>query len=235
MTAHGVERLVMEVSSHGLAQYRADGVRFDVAAFTNITQDHLDYHANFEDYVAAKRRLFSELTREGGAAVVNTDGAGAEEFINAARARGLRLFTTGARGEDVKLTGVTPTPNGLRLNIECEGAAYDLNVPLVGAFQAGKMRLWRRVLSSPPARRRIGCCHCWINCRPSPGRMELAATAGARGGLCGLRSYAGRGCRGADFASSHVENRLIAIIGAGGDRDKDKTPIDGPRRVDPCG
>ena len=226
MTAHGVERLVMEVSSHGLAQYRADGVCFDVAAFTNITQDHLDYHANFEDYVAAKRRLFSELTREGGVAVVNADGAGAEEFIDAARSRGLRLLTTGARGEDVKLTGVTPTPNGLRLNIECEGAAYDLNAPLVGAFQAENAALAAGiVIASGAAADRV--LPLLDKLPPVPGRMELAATAG---GAAVYVDYAHTPDAVAAALTSlrpHVENRLIAIIGAGGDRDKTKRPLMG--------
>ena len=68
----GVEHLAIEASSHGLDQYRLDGVTIAAAGFTNITRDHMDYHATFEDYLAAKLRLFTEVVADGGVAVVNS-------------------------------------------------------------------------------------------------------------------------------------------------------------------
>jgi len=89
----GVDHLAMEASSHGLDQYRLDGVNVSVAGFTNITRDHLDYHSSFENYLAAKLRLFTDLVVPGGAAVVNRDAEHAEDFIAAAQSRRLRLLT----------------------------------------------------------------------------------------------------------------------------------------------
>jgi UDP-N-acetylmuramoyl-L-alanyl-D-glutamate--2,6-diaminopimelate ligase len=99
----GVDYLALEASSHGLDQYRLDGVRISAAAFTNITRDHLDYHATFEDYLAAKLRLFTELLRDGGMAVVNTDAEHADCFVSAAQDRRLELLTVGMSGETLKL------------------------------------------------------------------------------------------------------------------------------------
>ena len=113
MAAAGATHLAMEVSSHGLAQYRADGVRFSSAAFTNITQDHLDYHGGFESYFAAKGRLFAELVPDGGAVVVNMDGEGAGEMRALAEKRGLRIIAAGAAGEDLRLLSSEPTATGL--------------------------------------------------------------------------------------------------------------------------
>jgi UDP-N-acetylmuramoyl-L-alanyl-D-glutamate--2,6-diaminopimelate ligase len=70
-----VTHLALEASSHGLKQYRLDGVRFAAGAFTNLSRDHLDYHADVEDYFDAKARLFTDLLLPGAAAVVNTDTA----------------------------------------------------------------------------------------------------------------------------------------------------------------
>src|SRR5579863_4019946 len=94
----GVEHLAIEASSHGLDQYRLDGVFVRGAGFTNITRAPMDYHATFDDYLAAKLRLFTEVVANGGVAVVNSDAEHADAFIAAARTRGLRLLTVGEAG-----------------------------------------------------------------------------------------------------------------------------------------
>ncbi len=94
LAERGVTHLALEASSHGLAQYRLDGVRISAGAFTNITRDHLDYHPTFEDYLAAKLRLFTELLQPGQPAVVDLDSPGGEEAAAAARVRGLLLIAT---------------------------------------------------------------------------------------------------------------------------------------------
>ena len=99
----GVEHLAIEASSHGLDQHRLDGVKVSGCGFTNITRDHMDYHATFDDYLAAKLRLFSEVVKDGGVAVVNADADHAARFADAARARGLSLITVGHKGETIHL------------------------------------------------------------------------------------------------------------------------------------
>ncbi len=103
LASKGVTNLAIEASSHGLDQKRLDGVRLTAGAFTNLTRDHMDYHATVEDYLAAKLRLFQDLLPDGAPAVIDADSAIAPRVIAAARARGLRVMTVGVQGETIRL------------------------------------------------------------------------------------------------------------------------------------
>src|SRR5690242_2750653 len=98
LAGDGVSHLAIEASSHGLDQHRLDGLHIAAAAFTNITRDHLDYHANFDSYLAAKLRLFEELLPPGAAAIINVDHEHADAVQGAAQARGLVITTVGRKG-----------------------------------------------------------------------------------------------------------------------------------------
>ncbi|MCA8889777.1 MAG: UDP-N-acetylmuramoyl-L-alanyl-D-glutamate--2,6-diaminopimelate ligase [Parvularculaceae bacterium] len=226
MAAAGVTNLAMEVSSHALDQHRADGVRFCAAAFTNITQDHLDYHADFDAYFRAKARLFSDLVAKDGAAVVNADGEGAPEIIALARSRGLKVLSTGAAGDDIRLTHIEARPDGLEMSVEADGAAYEIRMPLIGAFQAENALLAAGLVAAsgfaiadilPLLARLPGV----------PGRMQHAANVSGAGVYV---DYAHTpDAIGASLAAirPHATARVIAIIGAGGDRDRKKRPLMG--------
>ena len=99
----GVTHLAFEASSHGLQQRRSDGIALAAGAFTNISRDHLDYHASFEDYFAQKLRLFRELLPKGAGAVVDVDSEGGEIVAAEARAHGLTLLTVGRAGSGLRL------------------------------------------------------------------------------------------------------------------------------------
>jgi UDP-N-acetylmuramoyl-L-alanyl-D-glutamate--2,6-diaminopimelate ligase len=99
----GVTHLALEASSHGLKQCRLDGVRFAAGAFTNLSRDHLDYHADVEDYFDAKARLFTDLLLPGASAVVNVDTAEGVRIAGIAGQRGLVVLTVGANGETIRL------------------------------------------------------------------------------------------------------------------------------------
>src|SRR4051812_22676785 len=131
----GITHLAMEASSHGLDQHRIDGVRISAGGFTNLTRDHLDYHATTEAYLAAKLILFERIVAPDGAAVIAADHAQAEPVIAAARKRGLRLFTVGTGGEGIRLIGNAVDGFSQTLQIEHAGKAYRVRLPLVGAFQ----------------------------------------------------------------------------------------------------
>src|ERR1700760_2475034 len=100
----GVDHLAIEASSHGLDQFRLDGVKIAAAGFTNITRDHMDYHHTFEHYLHAKLRLVEDVVAQDGVAVINADADHADAFIAAAQRRGLRLMTVGAAGQTITLT-----------------------------------------------------------------------------------------------------------------------------------
>src|SRR5438270_225079 len=102
----GVTHLAFEASSHGLDQYRLDGVRIAAGAFTNLSRDHMDYHPDVAHYLAAKLRLFRDLLAAGGAAVISADHDCSQAVVDAARARGLRIIAVGSRGDGAGAAGV---------------------------------------------------------------------------------------------------------------------------------
>lgn len=226
LAENGVEYAALEVSSHGLQQYRADGVQIKVAAFTNITHDHLDYHDDFTAYRNAKARLFESLLMEDGAAVINADGAGAEYFKQIANDRGVAIITTGVRGKTLRLVHVTPEAEGLRIEIKCDSESFRVRTPLIGAFQAENALVAAGIVMASgysadivlPALNAI---------QSAPGRMERVASV--RGGTVFV-DYAHTPDAVATALKAlrpHVQGKLIAVIGAGGDRDKKKRPLMG--------
>ena len=132
----GITHLALEASSHGLQQRRLDGIEFAAAAFTNLSRDHLDYHATFEEYLEQKLRLFDTLLGDGRPVVINTDSGSAKPFLHAARARNLPILTVGESGETLKLVQIRREGFAQQLSILHDGKAYDVMLPLVGAFQA---------------------------------------------------------------------------------------------------
>lgn len=132
----GVTCVALEASSHGLDQYRLDGVRIAAAAFTNLTRDHLDYHGSMRAYRDAKLRLFTELLAEQGCAVICADDPHADAFSHAAAARGLRRIHYGRSGDEIQLLTAEPVQDGQQLSIRIGRRTHALKLPLVGDFQA---------------------------------------------------------------------------------------------------
>ncbi len=231
LTRTGVDRLAMEVSSHALAQARADSVRYNIAAFTNITQDHLDYHADFEAYFAAKARLFNELLPADGVAVVNADGDGAQRIITAATDRGVRVLTTGAGGDDVKLISASPTLTGIDAVVKAKGETYRVRLPLVGLFQAENALLAAGVVMAS-GERASDVIPRLEGLTAVPGRMQLAADVNGAGVYVDYAHTPDAVVTALKAVRDHAAARVIAIIGAGGDRDKDKRPLMGGAAAD---
>ena len=176
----GVTHLAFEASSHGLDQRRLDGVRLTAAAFTNLGRDHLDYHADIEDYLRAKLRLFDTLLAPGQPAVVNTDGARAADVVAAAKSRGLRLITVGRQGADLRLTRVDLDGFAQRLRIAHDGGESDVNLPLVGGYQV-ENALTAAGLAIAAGETPVRALAALEVLQGVPGRLELVGQA--RGGL----------------------------------------------------
>lgn len=226
MTAAGVTHLAMEVSSHGLAQHRADGVHFEIAAFANITQDHLDYHDSFDAYFGAKARLFTELLGDDGVAVVNMDGEGADDIVRRAAKAGRRVITVGGGGEDIRLLSSTPHALGLEIQFETEGKTYQVNLPLIGAFQAENALLAAGIaVASGEEAGKVAPLLEKLN--GAPGRMELAAEVSGASAYVDYAHTPDAVATALKAIRPHASGRVIAIIGAGGDRDQTKRPLMG--------
>jgi UDP-N-acetylmuramoyl-L-alanyl-D-glutamate--2,6-diaminopimelate ligase len=226
MAGEGVSHLAMEVSSHALAQYRADGVRFSAAAFTNLTQDHLDFHGTMEAYFEAKLRLFLDLLPATGVAVVNMDGARSADVAATAHRRGARVITSGRRGETLHIRALEPKPAGLDLEVEARGHIYRLSLPLIGAFQAENALLAAGIVlaSDRPTAEVLPL----LERLPGvPGRMQFAAKARGAGIFIDYAHTPDAVATALRAIRPHAEGRVIAIVGAGGDRDRAKRPLMG--------
>ncbi|HLA21562.1 MAG TPA: UDP-N-acetylmuramoyl-L-alanyl-D-glutamate--2,6-diaminopimelate ligase, partial [Pseudolabrys sp.] len=135
LAGEGVTHLALEASSHGLDQHRLDGVRIAAGAFTNLSRDHLDYHATIEAYLAAKLRLFEALIAPQGTAVIDVDDCYAGQAVAAATKRGLKIMTVGERGDDIKLIGGAIDGFAQVVTLAHGGTTYKVRLPLVGGFQ----------------------------------------------------------------------------------------------------
>ena len=114
MANDGITHCAMEASSHGLVQYRMHGVKLAAGAFLNLSQDHLDYHKDLDDYLNAKLKLFTELLPEGAPAVVNADCDVKDKVLAAVKEAGLKPFTFGWRGDHLWIDEITPRQHGTR-------------------------------------------------------------------------------------------------------------------------
>jgi UDP-N-acetylmuramoyl-L-alanyl-D-glutamate--2,6-diaminopimelate ligase len=226
----GVDHLAVEASSHGLDQHRLDGVRIRAGGFTNITRDHMDYHASFADYLAAKLRLFTAVVDEDGIAVINADADHAGAFTEAARARRLRLITVGRAGETIRLAALEERGESQAMTIRHAGRTYNVLLPLAGSFQASNALVAAGLAiglldDQADAGRVFGAL---AHLKGAPGRMEKVAFSAA-----GAPVYV-------DYAHTpdslekvlealrpHTEGKLVAVFGCGGDRDKGKRPLMG--------
>ena len=132
----GISHLAMEASSHGLDQYRLDGVRLNAAGFTNLSRDHLDYHKTMERYLDAKMRLFTDVLKPDGTAVLNADVPEFKKLKTACLARGVNILSYGYKADDIKILKRDILPEGQELTLKVLGEEFDVTLPLVGEFQA---------------------------------------------------------------------------------------------------
>jgi UDP-N-acetylmuramoyl-L-alanyl-D-glutamate--2,6-diaminopimelate ligase len=222
----GITHLAFEASSHGLDQYRLDGVRLTAAAFTNLGRDHMDYHATVEEYLAAKLRLFTELLRPGQQAVVNADGAYAERVADVARARGLELLTVGRAGRTLRLVAAERDGFRQRLRISHAGGDAEIRLPLIGDYQV-ENALTAAGLAMAAGLAAEDALAALETLRGVPGRLDVVGEA--RGGLV-VVDYAHKPeALAAALAGVRpfVTGKLVCVFGCGGNRDTGKRPIMG--------
>ncbi|MEM1362339.1 MAG: UDP-N-acetylmuramoyl-L-alanyl-D-glutamate--2,6-diaminopimelate ligase [Pseudomonadota bacterium] len=228
MAKEGVTHLAMEASSHGLDQRRLDGVRLAAAAFTNFTQDHLDYHGSFEAYFEAKAGLFTRLLTEDGIAVINLDDLKGRAVEQLAVMRGQEVISVGTRDEcTLRITGQRYDGSGQDLRFNWQGRPRLARLNLIGGFQASNALVAAGLViaggEDPDA---------VFDALPGlsgvRGRMQLAATRS--NGASVFVDYAHTPDAVATALKAlrpHVLGRLVVVLGAGGDRDRSKRVLMG--------
>ena len=232
LALQGTECLALEASSHGLAQYRLDGVEVAVGAFTNLSRDHLDYHGTMTAYQEAKARLFSDIMRPGTTAVLNADATSFPVFREIAEGRHQRVLSYGAAGADVRLDAIEPLAEGQRLTLNIEGRPHTVDLPLLGAFQASNALCALAVVLA-----------CGEDCEGAV--AALSDLEGVRGRVELVVRHPNGAPIYVDYAHtpdalaavlsalrSHVTGRLVVVFGCGGDRDAGKRPEMGRRAAD---
>ncbi len=220
LRAGGATAVVVEASSHALHQYRLDGMRFDAAVFTNVTQDHLDYHGDFEAYTAAKRRL-AELTKPDGVVVRWQDDPAWDGLTGA----GGTITYSAARPADLRAVDVRSSLEGTSFRLEYEGQSAELTLPLVGAFNVENAlgacavalmdgnsldAVANRLGSAPQVSGRLE----RVIDKPFRVLIDYAHTPDALE-------------RVLQTLQPLTTGRLIVVFGAGGDRDRTKRPLMG--------
>ena len=226
----GVTHLAFEASSHGLDQFRLDGVRISAGGFTNLSRDHLDYHPDVAHYLAAKLRLFRELIAPGGAAVISADHDCSLAVIEAARAHGLRIVTVGSRGdgagEGIRLVEATIEGFAQELRLEHRGYPYSVRLPLVGAFQI-ENALVAAGLAIATGSEVDAVFESLETLVGAKGRLERV---GERNGAPIFVDYAHKPdalAKALQALRPYAKRKLVVVFGAGGDRDVGKRPLMG--------
>ena len=227
LAAKGVTHLALEASSHGVDQRRLDGVDIVAAGFTNLTQDHLDYHGTMGAYRAAKLRLFETLLPRGRTAVLNADSDAYGAFASAAVTHGQTVYSVGEAGQGLRQLDRQLVPDGQRLKLQADGRSFDIRLPLAGAFQASNALVAAGLCigAGESVEAVLGALE---HIEGAPGRLQRVGS-----GLHGGEAYV-------DYAHTpdgletvlkalrpHARGKLIVVFGAGGDRDRGKRPLMG--------
>jgi UDP-N-acetylmuramoyl-L-alanyl-D-glutamate--2,6-diaminopimelate ligase len=223
----GIDHLAIEASSHGLDQYRLDGVRIKAAAFTNLTHEHLDYHGTMARYFRAKARLFEQLLPGTGTAVLNADSDQFEPLLAICKQRGVATIAFGKAGKDLTLVDRTLLPEGQRLVLEVFGQRRELMFPVAGGFQAYNALTALGLVIGGGA-------------DPAQATDKLAQLSGVHGRIELVARHPSGATILVDYSHKPealrtilnelrplARNRLVVVFGCGGDRDRAKRPVMG--------
>jgi UDP-N-acetylmuramoyl-L-alanyl-D-glutamate--2,6-diaminopimelate ligase len=234
ITGEGVTHLAFEASSHGLDQYRLDGVRIAAGGFTNLTRDHMDYHPDVAHYLNAKLRLFRDLVAAGGAAVISADHDCSQEVIGAARARKLRVIVVGRRAdgnEGIRLVEAVIDGFAQKLALEHRGQKLTIKLPLVGEFQIENalVAAGLAIGTGSDVEKVFASLE---QLEGAKGRLERV---GERNGAPIFVDYAHKPdalAKALQALRPYAKRKLVVVFGAGGDRDAGKRPLMGAIAAD---
>ncbi len=227
-----IDYVAMEFTSQGLHQRRAAGVQVEVAAFNNISPEHLDYHKTMEEYLNQKLRIFTEVLKKGGIAVLNADIPEFEKIKNVCSQEGHKILSYGYNG-DIKILNIATHFQGQSIEFEYKNKKYILNTPFIGKFQAMNLLAALAIaisLNIGPSIEKI--IKALENIKQAEGRMELAGIK--KNGAAIYIDFAHKPDalkQVLETMREHISNdkeaRIAILFGCGGDRDKTKRSVMG--------
>jgi len=226
LAAVGIQHLAMEASSHGLDQYRLDGVNIKASAFTNLSRDHLDYHKDMDEYFEAKARLFSEVMPSGSKAVLNADDEYYSRLKEICQSSNHDVISFGRGGESIKILNIDPLPHGQKVAFEVNKKKHVVTLPLVGEFQVlNALCALGLVLSLDndpekyiPQLEKL---------RGVPGRLQLVEGHPIAAVYIDYAHKPAALETVLNTLRPHTQNKLVCVFGCGGNRDPGKRAIMG--------
>jgi len=227
LAAEGITHAAIEASSHGLDQHRLDGIRLAAGAFTNLSRDHLDYHASVQAYFDAKMRLFEALLQPGQGAVVDVDTDHGRQAAARARARGLNVLTIGAAGDDLRVVSTRPDRYAQIVTVAASGSTREISLPLLGTFQISNalVAAGLAMVTGTSAETALAALE---TLKGAPGRLDLAGLTGSGAPVFIDYSHKPDALEKAIAAlRPYAAGRLVVVFGCGGDRDPGKRPVMG--------
>jgi len=224
LKAEGVTHAAMEASSHGLDQYRMDAVKITAAGFSNLTQDHFDYHPDAEDYFRAKARLFMELTPKDAPVVINVNDEYGQRLVDMCRARGQDVLQVGWSGQDIRIDEVMPRASSQIIDLVVHGERHKIELPLAGEFQTlnAVAALGLAMVTGVKTEKAL---EALTNLTGVAGRMERAGQTKDGAPIFVDFAHTEDGLdKLLRSVRPHTMGNIIVAFGCGGDRDPDKRP-----------
>jgi UDP-N-acetylmuramoyl-L-alanyl-D-glutamate--2,6-diaminopimelate ligase len=226
MCGAGVDAVAMEVSSHAMKLHRADAIAFSIAAFTNLSQDHLDFHGDMEAYFAAKASLFDPDRVE--QCVINIDDASGARLASSVEIP-VRSVGTSAHA-DVRIDGITSTATGTAFTLHHDDRRLDVQIPLIGAFNVANAAVAATIAITQHIED-VSIIAGLANIPTIPGRMEIVEHAEEFTVVVDYAHTPDAISEVLQAAKVAARGRVIAVIGAAGDRDTDKRALMGAAAV----
>lgn len=231
LAAVKVTHLVMEASSIGLHQHRLDGVQLKAAAYTNLSWDHIDYHADMDNYFEAKARLFAEVLDKSGTAILNADTPEFGKLKKLTENHGCHMISYGHGGEDIKIISAQPTPGGKELKLEVFGKPYEVQFPIVGAFQMmNALCAFGIVIAEAPDDQEAVDFYAQAlsKLQGPPGRLQLVPGHAKDAAVYVDYAHTPDALKNVlEALRPHTTGKLVCVFGCGGDRDRSKRPAMG--------
>ncbi|MDR0555761.1 MAG: UDP-N-acetylmuramoyl-L-alanyl-D-glutamate--2,6-diaminopimelate ligase [Holosporaceae bacterium] len=224
--ANMIENIALEATSHGIEQRRLDEIGFNVCAFTNLTQDHLDHHKTFEKYWNAKARLFTELALGQSTFIVNADDSHSQRIREIARNRGVDYLDYGYSATNVKIIHIDQKESVQLVKCSFFGKEFTFVLPLQGTFQVYNS-LCSAAIAHITGVARERAVEELEKLKPINGRLELIAKFRSASIYTDYAHTPDALENAIASLRSHTKNRLITVFGCGGNRDSQKRPLMG--------